>query len=120
MIGVFYTIDSHERAEVYSILLDGITAFAFFPSRVSDTGKGGWCKVLLKSLIPEEYANKYIAGFHSKSEMNKVKQRVKIATAIWVCTDGARYDHTEYDMAVAHEWDLYLKENQNVEEYSTD
>ena len=28
MIGVFYTINSHERAEVYSILPDGITAFA--------------------------------------------------------------------------------------------
>ena len=111
---VFYTIGTHERVEVYSYLPDGKNAYGFIPNRVNENGKGGWNTIQLKTLIPEAYADKYIAGFHSKTERNRIKQRLELALALWRCTDGSWA--INLDDAIDHERELMSMETDDEQE----
>lgn len=90
--------------DVYHFFEDK-TALIFRPSIQ------GWEKVKISNLVPEEYYDPTKAGFMSKTERNKIKERLTLTHAIWTCTDGT--DFEDCNKAIEHEITLKQKEDNN-------
>lgn len=89
--------------EVYHFFENG-TALIFNPSLAGRSNGCGWNKVKMSQLIPEEYADEYKKGFMSKTERNKIKERLVLIEATWVCTDGLYFNN--FDNAIEHEREI--------------
>lgn len=89
-------------------------AMIYSPLLAARQQGNGWVKVSLKDLMPEEvYKEYYFDGkYVSKTERNKLKERLTLTKAVWTCTDGT--DFEDCNEAIAHEkaivdekgWDL--------------
>lgn len=94
--------------EVYHFF-ENKTALIFNPCIAGHQNGNGWSYVSMKSLIPIEYYNEHKDnGFMSKSERNKIKERLTLTKAEWTCTDGVSYDSC--DAAINHEIEIMKTE----------
>ena len=98
------------EVEVYHFFEDK-TALIFSPSLAGKQNGNGWSKVKLSQLIPLEYFNKETNGFMSKTERNKIKDRLTLTKAVWTCSDGENFE--DCDKAIAHEKETMEKEVDN-------
>lgn len=89
------------------------TVLIFNPySARKNQGNNGWEVVARKNLIPAEYVD--LAGnFLSKTERNKIKERLSLTRAVWECTDGESY--TDIEEAIAHEKKLMGESDDFIE-----
>lgn len=102
MIKMFYINDACE-VTVYQFFEDK-TALIFSPISASrQKGKGGWLKVSVKNLLPLDFYSEYFnrKGFMSKTEKNKIKERLTLTQAVWTCSDGTSF--TNCDEAIEYE-----------------
>lgn len=93
--------------EVYHFFEDK-TALIFSPSTAGRQNGNGWEKVKIGQIIPLEYYNENKKGFMSKTERNKIKERLTLTYAEWTCTDGSIFDNC--DEAIAYEKKIMEKE----------
>ncbi len=93
-----------EAVDFYS---DG-TVLVYDPNLGAKQNGNGWVTVKRNRLIPADYAEMFISGM-SKTEKNKIKQRLTLVSASWETTDGKVFDHL--DNAVEHEKELIESEN---------
>ncbi len=89
--------------EVYHFFEDK-TALIFSPSTAGRQNGNGWEKVKISQIIPLEYYNENKKGFMSKTERNKIKERLVLSEAKWTCSDGVFFN--DCDKAIAHERNL--------------
>ena len=93
-----------EAVDFYS---DG-TVLIYDPYLGAKQNGNGWYTVKRNRLIPADYAEMFITGM-SKTEKNKIKQRLTLVSASWETTDGKVFDHL--DNAIEHEKKLIESEN---------
>jgi len=96
--------------EVYNFFEDR-TALIFNPSIAGKQQGNGWDKVKVSTLIPieyTEYIDEHRKGFMSKTERNKIKERLVLTKAEWTCTDGTIFDNC--NEAIIHEKEIMNKE----------
>lgn len=105
-----YFKKEESEVEVYHFFEDK-TALIFSPYLASKQNGNGWAKVKLGQLIPLEYFNKETNGFMSKTERNKIKNRLTLTQALWTCSDGVNFK--DCDKAIAHEKEVMEKEVDN-------
>jgi len=98
------------EVEVYHFF-ENNTALIFSPSLAGRQNGNGWSKVKLGQLIPLEYFNKETNGFMSKTERNKIKDKLTLTKALWTCSDGESFE--DCDKAIAHEKEVMEKEVDN-------
>ena len=99
--------------KVYKFFEDK-TALIYNPSIAGKQSGNGWEKVKLSTLIPieyTEYIDEYKKGFMSKTEKNKIKERLTLTKAEWTCTDGSIFNSCEE--AIIHEKEIMNKEVKN-------
>ena len=96
---------THCNVKVYK-LFDNKTALIFDPRQAGRCKGNGWQIVAMKNLIPLEYVTDEM--FMSKTEKNKIKERLTLTQATWTCTDGVDFDDCE--KAIIHERDLMAAE----------
>lgn len=90
--------------EVYHFFENKI-ALVFSPHLASKQNGFGWIYAPMRSLIPIEYYNEHKENyFMSKSEKNKIKERLTLTKAEWTCTDGLSFDSC--DDAIKHEMEI--------------
>lgn len=90
--------------EVYHFF-ENKTALIFNPAIAGNQNGNGWSYVSIKTLIPMEYYNEHKDNyFMSKSERNKIKERLTLTKAEWTCTDGTSYNSC--DDAINHEMEV--------------
>ena len=90
--------------EVYHFF-ENKTALIFSPNLAGKQNGSGWANVTIKNLIPIEYYNEHKDNyFMSKSERNKIKERLILTKAEWTCTDGTSYNSC--DDAINHEMEV--------------
>lgn len=104
---LFYKKDNCE-VEVYHFYEDE-SALVFSPSLAGRQNGNGWIRCKIKMLLPIEYATNQT--FMSKTQRNKIKERLSLTSAIWTCTDGAEF--TNCDEAINHEQTLMKAEVEN-------
>ena len=92
---------SHCTVRVYNFF-DNKTALVFDSNQAGRCKGNGWQIIAIKNLIPLEYVTDDM--FMSKSEKNKIKERLTLTQAIWTCTDGVDFDDCE--KAIIHEKEL--------------
>lgn len=92
-----------EAVDFYS---DG-SVLVFDPNLADRQNGNGWITIARKRLIPIDYAEKYITGM-SKTEKNKIKERLALVEATWATSDGNLYHNI--DTAIEHEKNL-MKES---------
>ena len=98
--------------EVYNFF-DNKTVLIFSPQTASRQNGNGWIYTSIKNLIPIEYYNEHKDNFFmSKSERNKIKERLTLTKAEWTCTDGISFNSC--DDAINHEMEV-MKNNGNVQ-----
>ena len=97
---------SHCTVNVYNFF-DNKTALVFDPNQAGRCKGNGWQIIALKNLIPPEYVTDEM--FMSKSEKNKIKERLILTQATWTCTDGIDFDDCE--KAIIHEKELMKEES---------
>ena len=102
MIKMFYKKDNC-LVEVYNFFEDK-TALIFSPSIAGRQNGNGWEKVKISQIIPLEYYNENKKGFMSKTERNKIKERLVLSEAKWTCSDGVVFN--DCDKAITHERNL--------------
>ena len=84
---------------------DNKTALIYNPFLASKQNGNGWCLTQLKYLIPLEYYNEHKEDFFlSKTEKNKIKERLTLTKAEWTCTDGVSFNSCEE--AIKHEMEI--------------
>lgn len=93
--------------EVYHFFEDK-TALIFSPDIAGRQNGNGWEKVKLSQLIPLEYFDEHDKRFMSKTERNKIKERLTLTEAIWTCSDGIAFK--DFDKAILHERELIEQE----------
>jgi len=108
---VMYHRKTGQRFEVYAFDADHNAALYYDPCLASNNGGNGWQKIQTKFLIPEAYTNHVDGSFMSKTERNDVKSHLKLVDAIWECTDGTQYAHSQLDYAINHQRNLLKEEN---------
>lgn len=90
--------------EVYHFF-ENKTALIFSPHMASKQNGFGWVYAPMKNLIPLEYYNEHKDNcFISKSERNKIKERLALTKAEWTCTDG--FSFNSCDEAINHEMEI--------------
>jgi len=90
--------------EVYHFF-ENKTALIFSPHMASKLNGFGWVYTPMKNLIPLEYYNEHKDNcFMSKSEKNKIKERLTLTKAEWTCTDGLSFNSC--DEAIKHEMEV--------------
>ena len=90
--------------EVYHFF-ENKTALIFSPPMASKLNGFGWVYTPMKNLIPLEYYNEHKDNcFMSKSEKNKIKERLTFTKAEWTCTDGLSFNSC--DDAIKHEMEV--------------
>lgn len=90
--------------EVYHFF-ENKTALIFSPNIAGKQNGCGWSYVAIKNLVPLEYYNEHKDNyFMSKSERNKIKERLVLTKAEWTCTDGMSF--TSCDEAINHEVEI--------------
>lgn len=92
-----------EAVDFYS---DG-TVLIYDPNLGSRQNGNGWITVKRNRLIPADYAEMFISGM-SKTEKNKIKDRLKLYYAEWMTSDGEVYK--DIDLALNHEKQLMESE----------
>jgi len=92
--------------EVYHFFEDK-TALIFSPEFAARRGNG-WEKVKLSQLIPLEYFDEHDKRFMSKTERNKIKERLTLTEATWTCSDEISFK--DFDKAILHERELMEQE----------
>ena len=100
--------------KVYNFFEDK-TVLIFNPSLAGRQNGMGWERVKISQLIPSEYVeyiDKHRKGFMSKTERNKIKERLILTYAEWTCSDGKIFDNC--DEAIRHEKELMDKEVENA------
>ena len=80
------------------------TALIFSPSAAGRQNGNGWEKVKISQIIPLEYYDENKKGFMSKTERNKIKERLILSEAKWICSDGVTFN--DCDKAITHERNL--------------
>lgn len=108
--------------EVVAVYSDR-TAMIFDPYIASRNGSAAaWSIVKLKHLIPAEYVDEKTGGFISKTEKNKLKERLTLHNTEWEATDGSLF--TDVEDAISYEQHLVnremIAENSNVAEEITE
>ena len=96
---MFYKKDNC-LVDVYHFFEDK-TALIFSPVLGSRQNGNGWAKIKIGQLIPEDYYDKNKNSFMSKTERNKIKEKLTLTHAIWTCTDGTSFE--DCDKAIEHE-----------------
>lgn len=90
--------------EVYHFF-ENKTVLIFDPNIAGHQNGNGWTYVSIKMLIPIEYYNEHKDNcFMSKSERNKIKERLTLTKAEWTCTDGVSFNSC--DDAINHEMEV--------------
>lgn len=89
--------------EVYKFFEDK-TALIFSPSTAGRQNGNGWEKVKISQIVPLEYYNENKKGFMSKTERNKIKERLVFSEAKWTCSDGVVFN--DCDKAIKHEKEI--------------
>lgn len=74
--------------EVGAIFENG-TAKVFLPDVMN------WTTVKLSKLVPEEYWDKENKNYISKTERNKIKEKLTLSHAVWTCSDGVSFQDIE-------------------------
>ncbi len=93
--------------EVYKFFENG-SALIFSPSVAGKQNGNGWERIKVSQLIPLKYYNENKKGFMSKTERNKIKERLTLSSATWTCTDGQIFSNcTE---AIKHEYEIVADE----------
>lgn len=85
-----------EAVDFYS---DG-TVLIYDPNLGARQNGNGWITVKRNRLIPADYAEMFISGM-SKTEKNKIKERLKLIEAKWETSDGLVFYNI--DEAIEHE-----------------
>ncbi len=85
-----------EAVDFYS---DG-TVLVYDPNLGARQNGNGWVTIKRNRLIPFDYAEKFISGM-TKTEKNKIKDRIKLYYAEWQTTDGEVFKNI--DDAISHE-----------------
>jgi len=99
-----FSRNANSIVEVYKFF-DNKTALVYSPPLASRQNGNGWCLTQLKYLIPLEYYNEHKENFFlSKTEKNKIKERLTLTKAEWTCTDGVSFDSCEE--AIKHEMEI--------------
>lgn len=93
--------------EVYHFFEDK-TALIFSPDIAGRQNGNGWEKVKLSQLIPLEYFDEHDKRFMSKTERNKIKERLTLTEALWTCSDGIAFK--DFDKAILYERELIEQE----------
>ena len=101
---VMYHRKNGKRYEVYQyMVIDNHNyALCYDTNQAGQCGQG-WCRILLKDLVPEAHANSATGQFMSNTERSKIKRNLKLISATWQCTDGRTYDHSLIEEAIAHQ-----------------
>ena len=89
-----------EAVDFYS---DG-TVLIYDPNLGAKQNGNGWITVKRNRLIPADYAEMFISGM-SKTEKNKIKERIKLYYAEWQTTDGEIFH--DIDKAIEYESNLW-------------
>lgn len=92
-----------EAVDFYS---DG-TVLVYDPNLGARQNGNGWITINRKRLIPADYAEMFISGM-SKTEKNKIKDRLTLYYAEWMTSDGEVYK--DIDLALNHEKQLMESE----------
>ena len=92
-----------EAVDFYS---DG-TVLVYDPNLSARQNGNGWITIKRNRLIPADYAEMFISGM-SKTEKNKIKDRLKLYYAEWMTSDGEVYK--DIDLALNHEKQLMESE----------
>lgn len=100
---IMYHRKTGKRYEVHSFDVEHDVALCFDPDQAAHSNGQGWCKVSIKRLVPEAYANKVTGEFISKTERNKIKQELTMVAATFQCTDGTLFDVSQMDEAIEHQ-----------------
>ena len=87
-----------------------ITALIFSMNQFKKTGNG-WKKVKIGQLVPLEYCTDDLNGFRSKSDRNKIKERLTLVNPTWRATDGTQFSNI--DEAIEYENVLMKKEKES-------
>lgn len=99
-----FSKNENRIVEVYKFF-DNKTALIYNPLVASRQNGNGWCITPLKNLIPLEYYNEHKENFFlSKTEKNKIKERLTLTKAEWTCTDGTSFNSCED--AINHEMEV--------------
>lgn len=92
-----------EAVDFYS---DG-TVLIYDPNLGARQNGNGWITVKRNRLIPADYAEMFVSGM-SKTEKNKIKERLTLVEATWATSDGNLYNNI--DIAIEHEKELMNKD----------
>ena len=92
-----------EAVDFYS---DG-TVLVYDPNLGARQNGNGWITVKRNRLIPADYAEMFISGM-SKTEKNKIKDRLRLYYTEWMTSDGEVYK--DIDLALNHEKQLMESE----------
>lgn len=105
---VMYHRKNGKRYEVYDYITEeGKHTFAIcYDTEQAGRCGQGWCRMRLKDLVPAAHANPITGQFMSKSERNRIKEKLQIVSATWKCTDGELYDHSMLNEAIEHQRNL--------------
>ena len=79
-----------EAVDFYS---DG-TVLVYDPNLGARQNGNGWITIKRNRLIPVDYAEMFINGI-SKTEKNKIKERLTLTNAWWIATDGRAFDNID-------------------------
>ena len=93
--------------EVYKFFENG-SALIFSPSMAGKQNGNGWERIKVSQLIPLNYYNENKKGFMSKTERNKIKERLTLSSAQWTCSDGIVFN--DCDKAIKHEYEIMTNE----------
>ena len=100
---MFYK-NGNRIVEVYKFF-DNKTVLVYDPLLASRQNGNSWSVIPLKHLIPLEYYNEHKENFFlSKTEKNKIKERLTLTKAEWTCTDGVSFNSCEE--AINHEMEV--------------
>ena len=96
--------------EVYHFF-ENKTALIFSPDIAGRQNGNGWECVKMSQLIPLEYFDEHDKRFMSKTERNKIKERLTLTEALWTCSDGIAFK--DFNKAILHERELEIQEKGN-------
>jgi hypothetical protein len=94
----------NEDVTVYNFSEDMNTAIIWSSSQAARNNGNGWIKRARKYIIPYPYAENFKKGITSKTQLNKIKAKIKIQYAIYETTDGATW--TDWNKAVEHQKEI--------------
>ena len=97
--------------DVYKFSSDNKTALCWNPALAAKQSGNGWIEMSRKRLIPYPYAEMFKMGIESKTELNKIKERLTLSDAIWTTTDGQQFSHKDLNVAIRHQKRLLEEEN---------